>query len=55
MKKRMIGCGVRADRPRLLEYDKASPMREPLACLLTLAMAVCKEGKRGIAACRGHC
>jgi len=51
----MIGYRFRAVRRRLLEYGRASPMREPLACLFTSARAVCKRGKRGFAACRGHC
>jgi hypothetical protein len=45
MKKRMIGCGLRAIRRRWLVYDKASPMREPLACLFTFATAVCEEAR----------
>jgi len=42
----MIGCDVRAVRRRLLEYNNALPMREPLACLFTFAPAVCKREER---------
>jgi len=45
MKKKFIVCAVRAVRRRGLVCDKASPMREPLACLFTFAAAVCEKGR----------
>jgi len=41
----MIGCGFRAVRRRLLEYGRASPMRQPLAGPFTFATAFCEEAK----------